>query len=542
MPAVLALIACACAEPLLPTGGPADQTPPAIVSSIPENEAVLFEGNAVRLVFSEYVDQASFARAFSAAPPFDGRLRFRWRKRRVDISFPEALRPNTTFVLTIDTDLRDVRGVPLSAPITIAFATGAVIDQGRLSGLAVEPIGGLAAAGYDVLAYREEDEDALGPAYRTQTDEDGRFSLAYLRAGDYRVVVLGDQNRNLQPDANEAFAVSAARTLQTTEDTTQSDMQWVITRLDTVAPAVDRARHQSAGRLQVRFSESIVLQGREPERWALSDSASGQHLTVRQVFQLEEDPRTVYLHADVPEGRALTLAPDPSITDSSGNSLAPGPVHFDSGARPDTAALRFLRFLPSESDTEVILAPGRAPGLLFSAPPADSLLPQWVTAVDSTEERRPFRSLTRDGTSYLLQFEPGLSPGEWIRIRVQADDSLREQQFALASSRDLGSLSGTIRTAADESPVIVEVYDAETGGSPVATAQADSAGNFSVTQLVEGAFHLRFFNDRNRNGRWDGGSIQPYLRAEPITWTAEPVMVRARWDSALADTLVFSHQ
>lgn len=542
MPAVLALVAGACAEPLLPTGGPADETPPAVVSSVPENEAVQFEGSAVRLVFSEYVDQASFARAFSAAPPFDGRLRFSWRKRRVDIAFPEALRPNTTFVLTIDTGLRDVRGVPLPAPITLAFATGAVIDQGRLSGLVVEPRAGGPAAGYDVLAYREEDDRSGGPAYRTQTDEDGRFSLSYLRAGNYRVVVLGDRNRNLQPDANEAFAASPARTLQTTEDTTHSGMQWVIARLDTLSPGVERARLQSAGRLQVRFSESIMLPGREAERWTLADSASGRRFPVRQVFQLEEDPRTVFLHAHVPEGRALSLAPDPSITDSSGNGLAPGAVYFDSGARPDTAALRFLRFLPSESDTEVILAPGSAPGVLFSGPPADSLFRQWVTARDSTGDIRLFRPLTRDGTAYMLQFEPGLEPGEWMRLRVQLGDSLHEQQFALPSSRDLGSLSGTVGPAADESPVVVEVYEAGKRGRPLATVRADSAGNFSVSRLAEGAFHLRLFGDRNRNGRWDGGSLRPYRSAEPITWTAEPVMVRARWDSALADTLVFARQ
>ncbi len=542
MPPVLALLAWACAEPMLPTGGPTDRTPPAIVSSFPENETVLFEGDAVRLVFSEYVDQASFARAFSVAPPFEGQLRFRWRKRRVDISFPEALRPNTTFVITIDTDLRDAHGVPLTAPISLAFATGAVIDQGRLTGRVVEPHAGLAAAGYDVLAYLQEDDSSEAAAYRTQTDEEGRFSLAYLRDGEYRVVVLGDRNRNLQPDANEAFAVSPVETLHTTEDTTRSDMQWVITRLDTLAPAVDRARLQSAGLLQVRFSESVVLQHREPERWTLSDSASGQRFTVRQVFQIEDDPRSVFLSADVPAGRSLALAADPSIADSSGNSLNLEAVHFSSGTEQEAAALTLLRFLPSESESEVILASGAAPGLLFSEPPGAAKLPQLVTAMDSSGEKRAFQTLTRDGTSYLLQFEPGLAPGERVHIHVEIGDSLYVQQFALPSTRDLGSLSGAVGRVAQDSPVVVEAYEAGTKGRPLATTLADSSGAFSLTRLAEGAYDLRLYADLNGNGRWDGGSIQPYRSAEPITWTTEPAMVRARWDSALADTLAFAPQ
>ncbi len=542
VPPVLALLAWACAEPMLPTGGPADRTPPAIASSLPENESVLFEGNAVRLVFSEYVDQASFARAFSVAPPFEGQLRFRWRKRRVDISFPEPLRPNTTFVITMDTDLRDARGVPLTAPISLAFSTGAVIDQGRLTGRVVEPLGGLAAAGFDVLAYPQEEDGSEGTPYRTQTDEEGRFSLAYLREGDYRVLVLGDRNRNLQPDANEAFAVSPVETLETTKDTTHSDMLWVIARLDTLAPAVNRARLQSAGLLQVRFSESIVLQHREPERWTLADSVSGQRFTVRQVFQIMDDPRSVFLSADIPADRSLTLAADPSIADSSGNSLEREAVYFNSGAQPDSAALRLLRFLPSQSDPEVILASGATPGLLFSEPPGAAVLPQLVTATDSAGALRTFQAQTRDGTSYLLHFDPGLAPGERVRIQVEIGDSLHVQQFALASTRDLGSLSGAVGPLAQDSPVVVEIYEAGTKGRPLGTALADPSGAFSLAGLAEGAYDLRIYADLDGNRRWDGGSIRPYRRAEPITWTTEPAMVRARWDSALADTLVFAQQ
>ena len=218
---ILALLA-GCADPRLPTGGPPDKTPPVLETTIPEAETVNFTDTSVRLTFSEYVDQASFNRAFSMTPEPEGRLRFKWRKRRVEIRFPEALRENTTYVLTLDNNLRDARGVSLTRPITFAFSTGPVINKGRLSGRVLEPRQGNGAAGFEVFAYAVTDAAPLDslperPAYRTQTGDDGRFDFSFLNEQPYFVVALQDRNRNLRPDANEPFAVPPHPAIEATD-------------------------------------------------------------------------------------------------------------------------------------------------------------------------------------------------------------------------------------------------------------------------------------------------------------------------------------
>jgi hypothetical protein len=550
--AVLFLMA-GCADPRLPTGGPADQTPPALETTTPETETVNFTGTSVRFTFSEYVDQASFTRAFSITPTPEGRLRFKWRKRRVEIRFPEALRANTTYVLTLDNNLRDARGVALSKPITVAFSTGPVINKGRLAGRVLEAEQGAGVAGLDVFAYAAPDTTALDsipqrPAYRTQTDENGRFAFSFLSEQPYYVIAVRDRNRNQRPDVNEAFAVPPRPTILARPDTTQAGetQPWLVAIRDTVPPTVQRVRPQSNRRLLVRFSEAIHLTSRAPDGWLLEDSSSGRPAAVQDVYLFPDDPRQLYLLTDSLAATPHRLRPASSVADSSANPVQPDTLGFIPLAGPDTLRLRFLGFLPDAPTDPTLLPPAVSPGLRFNEPVPPPRLAQLVTAQDTTGQPVAFEATTTDGTTYRLRFTPALQPGRSVHVRVDGRqaggvDTVYTRAFRRLAERSVGTLSGI--AAADDTSgggvLLVELYATENPNapSPYATATPDATGAFSFGGLPEGPYRLRLFLDRNGNGRWDGGQIFPYQPAEPITWNTEAASVRARWDSALSDTL-----
>ena len=197
-----------CASPVAPSGGPEDTTPPALDASEPAAGAVLVRADRLVLTFSEGVDEATVGRALSVAPGWAVPPEVRARGRRVEVLFPDSLRANTTYVVTLDTNLRDLRGVALRQPITLAFATGPTLDRGRIAGRVLDPQTGRAAPGLDVFAYVLPDSvatmdstahaDALpdptttAPDYRTQTGPDGAFVLDYLRPGPFFVVAVAD--------------------------------------------------------------------------------------------------------------------------------------------------------------------------------------------------------------------------------------------------------------------------------------------------------------------------------------------------------------
>jgi len=495
---------------------------------------VFFSGTTVRLEFSEYVNQASFARAFSITPEPSIPPRFRWRKRRVDIRFQESLLDSITYIITLDTELRDMRSVTLKHPITLAFSTGSVIDQGRIQGRVVEPRASNPVSGIGILAYTiHGDSVATTPSYRTLTGEDGTFALSYLREGNYFVVALEDRNRDLQPSPNEPFAPPPHFSIAATPIGTDTGYPWVVTRLDTLAPTLGRVLSLSNQRLRVRFSEDIVLPELDPDTWELTDSLTNERVTIRAIYINPLDARSVYLRTATLKEQAYFLRPDTMVSDSTGNRVSGEKFSFMASARPDTTTVRFEGFLPRDSTAATTITPYIYPRIEITEPLLDVLPEDLLTAVDSTDTPYDVQTQTRDGTTYILSFSPPLSLATVTFSDPGGRDTVYSHVFARASDRLLGSISGI---AFPPNPsAVVELYGPESH-LPLSEV-TDTSGAFVFESLLQGQYRVRAYVDSNGNGRWDGGQLDTYQTPEVITWSAEPIQVRPRWDTALPDTL-----
>lgn len=554
---LLLVLACgallgSCANPVMPTGGPEDQTPPAVVATEPANEAVNVSPESIRLTFSEYVDAGSFARALTITPEVAGRLDYAWRRRSVEIDLPEPLRDSTTYVLTLDTNLRDAHNVALREPITLAFSTGPVINQGRLAGQVIEPDAGTGVGGIDVFAYAAPDStvpDSLPPrpAYRTQTDEQGRFQFAYLREQPYFVIAVTDRNRNLAPDPGEPFAAPPQPVLLAHPDSTAAAAtpRWITTVLDTIPPELRRVRALSRSRLELRFSESIRLADRDPAAWTLLDSLQQTPVTVRAVYTLPDDPRLAFLRTDLLAERTHVLVPA-GIVDSSGTPVRPEPVSFIPSADDDTLQIRFRRFEPADLQPDetgrYVLLPAMQPGIRFNQPVEDVTLQARIAVVDTTEQPQAFTATTDDGTAYRLTLDPPLREGQIVEVRVtqprpSGTDTLYTRVFQRIPERALGARVGYVAAADPAGPIVVELYPPPEAPrqQPYVTQVVD--GRYTFEGLPDGMYTLRAFVDRNGNRRWDGGRLLPYAPAEPLAWIRDSLDVRPRWEQVREDTL-----
>ncbi len=569
-----------CANPVPPTGGPADDVPPSIQLSEPEAGAVLFAGDRLRIHFSEYINQPTLLQALSINPEPDGRLEYVWNKRTVEIRFPEGLRENTTYVVTIDAKLRDVHGVALRQPITLAFSTGPTINQGKLAGRVLDPATSAGVPEMDVFAYRRADSTAPAlpierPDYRTQTGADGTFAFFYLSEDPYYVIALEDRNRNRRPDPLERFAVppvpvifadslgSQALPAPTLgppppfpppaapggsvgfqplpEGVRERGLTarlgpWLAAVTDTVPPSVQRLRPLSRSRLEVRFAEAVSLV--PPDTLWRVRSDAGADVGVKAVYALPEQQFSVYLKTDsLVAGAAYSLTTG-TVADSSGNRARPEELTFTAPAASDTLTLRFQKFVPDRitADTLVGLAPGEAFGAQFNTPaPQPSAL---FSLQDSLGRELAFSLRVENGTTYYVRPDSG-APAV-LRLRVAGADTVHTRLFQRLSARALGELSGFVALPDRSAVAVVELYRAASRGpAPLRTTTADSTGAFVFNALPEDQYRLRAFLDRNRNEKWDGGSVFPYEPAEAVAWGADSVRVRARWETATEDTLRF---
>ncbi len=606
---LLALVLGGCANPVPPSGGPQDETPPAVVQTQPERDTVNVSTDVRRLhiEFSEYVERSSLPQALSVTPTFEQQPTFSWSGQSVEIEFPASLRDSTTYLFTLDTDLTDAHGVSLDEPITVAFSTGPQINRGQLQGRVVGGHRGTPQEQVDVYAYALPGENAGppqplpdAPSYRTQTGSDGRFEFDYLSEQPYYVIALQDNNRNRQPDVLEPYAVPPKAALQVDSTAAEVSVPWLLTQADTIAPELQRVQALSRERLRVSFSEPVQFGTRAPEAWAPQDTVAGTRVDVQSVYADPDRADAAIVRTAAMEEREYRLPLERGVvTDTLGRALPADTARFQVPDRADTTQTRLRGFFPQshspDSTGAYPLLPDGRFGVRFNQAPGQSTLQRVLSVEDTTGQPRGFTLETDDGIAYEISFDPPLDPGEFADVevdggRLAGPDSTYRRRVRRVTSRALGELEGqvvladtSLQSSAQEAPstslrlpspftesledlLIASYWEGESsepqsgridrqragGKSPVVveltgesvtlpfesrrlTTAVDST--FLFERLPEGQYHFRAFLDRNENERWDGGRLQPYRPAEPITWTRQPVEARPRWTTELANPL-----
>ena len=133
----VALLVTSCAKVGSPSGGPIDKEAPRIISHYPEADALEVAHDAVvEITFSEAMDRERTEEAFFVSPT--GPLQLKWRGNRLRVAMPLAR--ERTYVLTVGTGARDMRGNSLAQSFTLAFATGAQLDLGAVRGRVTVPM------------------------------------------------------------------------------------------------------------------------------------------------------------------------------------------------------------------------------------------------------------------------------------------------------------------------------------------------------------------------------------------------------------------
>lgn len=186
-----------CANQLPPSGGEQDTYPPKIISVFPKPNTVLFKGNSVRIKFDEYVDRRSLQESFFIYPDPGGSAEFSWSGKEAEISFPEGLRKNVTYLITLGKELKDIReGNILGRPYRFAFSTGSKIDKGIIEGKIIsDKFDRVKVFGYK-LTGKDVNPEKDAPEYIVGSNDSGYFSLLNLAEGKYRIFAVYDDDRN----------------------------------------------------------------------------------------------------------------------------------------------------------------------------------------------------------------------------------------------------------------------------------------------------------------------------------------------------------
>ncbi|MEM6783027.1 MAG: Ig-like domain-containing protein [Bacteroidota bacterium] len=528
---------------MAPSGGPPDRTPPRLVASLPEAGALNVETDELRLAFSEDVNAGTVVRALTIVPSFTEPLDIDVNRDEVRIRFPEALRDSTTYVVTLGTDLQDLRSVKLDAPITLAFSTGDQLDEGRITGTLRDPVSGQGVADANVFAYALPmdfaasdslpDPRVAEPSYQTQTGSDGRFAFEYLRPGPFFVAAVRDANRSRTADAGEPFAVPTDVPTGASDSSDVPDLALYLARRDTVGPVLRSVRSASNRRFAVRFDESVLLASRATTAWSVTDTTTGTPATVETVYQTPDAPQQVWLVTDprANRGHRVALVDLAAVTDSTGNASS-GDAVFSPSVAPDTVQTRVAALVPRVADRDTVkaLRPGERPGVRFTRAPDSA----GIALVQVDPADLALADTAADGVTLRIA---DLGAADQVALTFPRADSTRTVTFTVPTASDLGELMGVVArdSLVGDAPIVVEL---RTVDELLQVTSADAAGAFRFDGLPEGEYQLRLIADRDTSGTWTGGTLAPYAPPEALLLVPTPERVRPRWETVI-DTLRF---
>lgn len=541
---IVSVIALSCAGQVPPSGGPPDTVPPEIIETYPTPQTLRFNDNVLHFSFSEYVDRRSLEEAFFVSPPL-GKLTFEWSGTEVEVQFSDSLRRNTTYIVTIGTDVKDTRNNNrMARSFSLAFSTGDLIDSGQIAGA----VFGEKNVGITIFAYLHEGRmmDTLNPSfatpdYLTQTGKDGSFLLPYLRLGTYRLFAVRDEYKNLLYDQQTDEVAVPTSDVELSERTPfVSGIQFQLSREDTSSPFLSSVRSLHARLVLLRFSEPIDTSTLRLSNFQIFDSVSNQSLQCIDVaYTLPAS--NVFLVTAPQESLHVYRVELNGIRDTMGNRLlAPAQIPvFTTTILEDTSTP--VVSVKSSAPSLNTLEPNDVVFIEFSEPVRQTAFENGWTLTDSSKQDVPcFFSWTNSMMMTLIPSQP-LRYGMKYSLSIVLDsvrdvsgncftDSTQTFLLKTISESSLGSIEGNvISTSSVEGKIILTLKPI--GRKDIRTYKRilNSPSEFVFQNIPEGKYTLGAFVDRDSNGVYSYGKPFPFHPSEYFTFYPDTLKIRARW-------------
>ena len=520
---LLLFIATSCARISSPTGGPEDEEPPALISSVPENGQTNYKGETVLLVFDEIVSTNQIESDLIITPRPGGTFRTRNNRNSVQLTFTEPFADSTTYTFSFAQTIQDVTARNPAENLTLSFSTGDYLDSLSISGQILNLYDQLPAEAITLSLFNANDSVNIlngNAQYYTRTDSSGRYEFKNLPPNQYRVYAFDDKNDNNKADSEGESYGFYPDTIDL--QTNASNIDFTIQKLST-----KDLRLSSSGQFgkyyELKFNKDITAFEILDNSEYIFHQTNDETIRFYRTTELYNDTTNLIYQAQ----------------DSVGNRIQ------------DTTKYYF-----SESDIET------EPFTLGLNPKRQLLKP---TQTLRLEFNKPLLSISYDSISYeldslnrfvfpqdLVKINNNRTVLEWpLTIKDYAprpDQSLKlifkagsffsidgdtsqllQKIYKGAIANETALISGTVNTSEDK--LIVQLLNSRN----LEVLEEVYTKQFEFAYLDAGAYMIRVIKDTNGNGQWDIGNIISNEPPEPAYFyfdegfNSQIIEVRKNW-------------
>ena len=525
--AVLFIVACAAIAP--PSGGPEDKIPPKFLSSIPVSGSTQFKGGKVKLLFSEYIEEKSLVNSITISPVTDPAVKIEYEDDEVHLAFPDNLLNDQTYIVTVNRNLKDERKVALEKTIQIAFSTGDVIEEGKISG---RVYGNEKYAAHLWRANTVFDDSLYltKPLYVSEADDNGFFTFSYLSAGIYAVMAVERSASGLPiVPSRMMYGMSPKKIYNLVSNDVIENIPFMAKR-ETPTLKLSHVDWKGTRWGWIYFNQD--LSDAVFKNATLTDSDSKVYRP--RIFPdiIKKDQFLVMIDDTLSEGKAelkIEKIISKKINEASAN------VNFRFSLKPDT--LNLLLENPSKS---ILINKDNSSGpiipFIFSKPIIStddftyelvvdsdtiSLIPDWKNPISF-----PFTPPNgwKEKTDYRISIlGERLTPIEGKSLK----DSIIYIDIASQKKVGYGAITGTLKKFGTS--MLVQLKQATNEGNSFYSS-VNSKSEFYINNVPEGKYQLIMIDDLDKNNAFSYGTVSPYKNSEWFYAHPDTFEVRANWD------------
>lgn len=507
-----------CANPIAPTGGPRDETPPVVdVTKSSVNNQTNYRPKTIELTFNEWVKLKDANQQIIISPPLQGfSTRLKGKTVILDLGDKDTLRSNVTYVIQFGEAVQDLTENNPAEDLRYVFSTGPYIDSLQISGQVVdaytaEPVEGALVLLYDNLAdsvFRKE-----RPFYFGRTDKQGMFLVSNLKAGNYRLAALKDADANyLYSQPTEAIAFLADPINISADSIPALSLRLFQEALPLKLNDTDSSRF---GVLKLLFNSPIA--GRVQQQ---SSASYWQQETADSllIWHQEIAPWTLYLSSDTLFYDTIPVPAAPR--DRADKKLGSLVVALATGTPPQIYPRKPLRLFFSRPVSQ--LDTSRMALLLDTLTDKVS----YQSQLDSLSPRQAILTHPwRENSNYQLLFYPGAITDYW---GVQNTDTLTAE-WRVAELKRFGNLKLTFINAPSDAHYFVKLLRKDKAPDATFSLTGETTYEKQFNGLSPGDYQLEIIEDINTNGRWDSGNYDAQRQPERVL--IRPLeSLRANWD------------
>lgn len=531
-----------CANQIPPSGGDVDKIPPEIVQVYPLNGTTNFTDDFIEITFSEYVDKRSVQESVFISPALEGKVEFDWGETSVEITFAEELLENTTYTVTVGTDVIDLNNRNnMSEAYTFAFSTGDKIDTGIIEGKIYdnEPLGIM------IFAYLVADTLpnplTQKPNYLSQVGMKGNYKLQGLADGEYKVYAVKDNFRDLVYNVGEdKYGVQNKHLFLSEMDTVITGLNFMLTKADTTEPHISSITMTDRYHIQLEFSEPVDSTRLSVNNFYVYDSTALQKFNPDYFFKGKAGDKKFYLALDdslIGDNANYLYVTD--LFDRKNNRLISESIYFDVSEQPDTLKpsieIRETQFPVNTVDLiEPVITFAYNDGVNLNS------LQDKITIVDQRNKQIPYRISMIDDSKFLLKIAEKLRSNEQYSLMIDqiglkdlagnSADSTFEFAFSTINELEFSGASGKVNVGEgiDQNQVWANLKNVEDKKIRYAN-KIKSNKVFLFDRVIPGKYLLWFFEDTDSNQTYSFGEVFPQKYSEKFIYYSDTLNLRACW-------------